>query len=58
MCIHVSKAHDLVAEMAFRCSPSIGEFVWRKPGEQEFGICRLVWIAFLWNLQVTETAED
>jgi hypothetical protein len=58
MSVHVSEAHDLVAEMAFGCSTAVCELVWCKTGKEEFSICGLIRISLLWDLQMTETAKN
>jgi hypothetical protein len=55
--VHVSETDDLVAHVAFRRPPSIGNFVGCHSGEQSFGVWN-VWVAFLWDDQVAEAAES
>ena len=58
MRVHVSEAHDLVAEMAFGCAATVCELVRSEAGKEEFGGCGFGWIAFLGDLEVTEAAEN
>lgn len=58
MGVHVSEANDLVAEMAFCGSATVGEFVGGEAGEEELWIGWLVGVAFLGNLQMAEAAKD
>lgn len=58
MRIHVSEAHNLVAEVAFGRAAAVCELVGCEAGEEEFGGYRLGWVAFLRDLEVAEAAED
>jgi hypothetical protein len=54
---HVAEANNFVAEMAFGCAATVGEFVGGEPGEECFGGW-LERVAFLGNFKVAELAKD
>lgn len=55
---HVAEADDALADVAFGRACPIGQFVGRKAGQQYFCARHTIWIAFLWDDQMAELAED
>ena len=58
MGVHVPETDDSVAEMAFRGSAAVRQFVGGETREQQFRVWGFIGIATLGNLEVTEAAED
>jgi hypothetical protein len=58
MCVHVSEANNLVAEMAFGRTAAIGELMWSEARQKKLCARRFIWITLLWDLKVTEAAKN